>query len=69
MGSVIKVFPMLLAVAITACGSGGSSSYVNPVVNGWSWVGGSNESGAYGIYGVQRTPALSNIPGGRDICD
>ena len=45
MRGVIRLLPMMLVAAITACGSGGgSSTVVNPVVNGWSWVGGSNES-------------------------
>ena len=68
MRGVIKLLPMVLVAAITACGSGGgSSAVVNPVVNGWSWIGGSNESGAYGVYGLQGVPAASNIPGGRYI--
>lgn len=68
MRGVIKLLPMVLVAAITACGSGGgSSAVVNPVVNGWSWIGGSNESGAYGVYGLQGVPAVSNIPGGRYI--
>ncbi|RTL10656.1 MAG: galactose oxidase [Neisseriaceae bacterium] len=68
MRGVIKLLPMMLVAAITACGSGGgSSTVVNPVVNGWSWVGGSNESGAYGIYGLQGVPSTTNMPGGRYI--
>ena len=37
----------------------------NPTSKQWTWVGGSNASGAYGVYGLQNTAASSNMPGAR----
>ena len=42
----------------------------SPSTNEWTWMGGSNtfnmrNSGAYGVYGTQGTPAAGNVPAGR----
>lgn len=37
----------------------------NPTTNQWTWVGGSNASGAYGVYGTQQVASNTNIPGSR----
>ena len=37
----------------------------NPATNQWAWIGGSNVSGAYGVYGTQGIVASTNIPGAR----
>lgn len=42
----------------------------NPATNQWAWMGGASiisGSGPGGIYGVEGTPAASNIPGGRSF--
>jgi N-acetylneuraminic acid mutarotase len=58
---------------------GGSGSYVNgsdgylnelwefnPYTNQWAWMGGSNNTGQYGVYGTLGTPAAGNVPGSRN---
>jgi N-acetylneuraminic acid mutarotase len=37
----------------------------NPSTSEWTWMGGSNLTGASGVYGVEGTPAAGNIPGAR----
>lgn len=37
----------------------------NPNTNQWAWIGGSTNSGAYGVYGTQGVAANDNIPGSR----
>ena len=37
----------------------------NPTTKTWTWQGGSNQTNAYGVYGVQGVPASANIPGAR----
>ncbi len=37
----------------------------NPATNQWTWVKGSNLSGAAGVYGTIGTPAPGNVPGAR----
>jgi len=37
----------------------------NPSTNEWAWMGGSNTGNQPGVYGMLRTPAAGNIPGGR----
>ncbi|WP_317897909.1 LamG-like jellyroll fold domain-containing protein [Aurantibacillus circumpalustris] len=32
----------------------------------WTWIKGSNTYGAFGVYGILGTPAVSNIPGARE---
>jgi N-acetylneuraminic acid mutarotase len=38
----------------------------NPSTGYWTWMSGSNQSGAFGVYGTQGVPAAGNIPGSRD---
>jgi len=37
----------------------------NPSTGQWTWMSGSNASGASGVYGTVGTPAASNVPGAR----
>lgn len=37
----------------------------NPSINQWTWVNGSTESNAYGIYGSMGVAAANNMPGAR----
>lgn len=37
----------------------------SPNTNQWTWISGSNTSGAYGVYGTQGTASSNNIPGSR----
>jgi len=37
----------------------------NPSTTLWTWMGGSNTSGAAGVYGTPQTPAAGNMPGSR----
>ncbi|HKE96074.1 MAG TPA: choice-of-anchor D domain-containing protein [Povalibacter sp.] len=37
-----------------------------PVTHRWTWLGGSKQGNALGIYGTQETPALANFPGARE---
>jgi hypothetical protein len=50
--------------------TGMSSTYLNDLWkfdgNNWTWVSGSNVTYQKGIYGIQGTPALSNVPGSRN---
>jgi N-acetylneuraminic acid mutarotase len=64
----MKIFIFALALFLGACSSGTSSPFVIPATpTGWAWMGGSNISGAYGVYGTQGVAATSNIPGARYI--
>jgi len=36
-----------------------------PTTKTWTWQGGSNQTNAYGVYGVQGVAASTNIPGAR----
>jgi len=38
----------------------------NMITGNWTWLGGSNRSGANGVYGTLGTPSASNQPGARD---
>lgn len=38
-----------------------------PGSGGWTWISGSNKSGATGVYGTQGVAATTNIPGARDM--
>lgn len=38
----------------------------SPTSKQWTWMGGSNATGASGVYGTRGTPAATNIPGARD---
>jgi N-acetylneuraminic acid mutarotase len=51
------------AGTVGAANVGGIS--VTCVFATWSWVGGSNVTGARGVYGTQGVPAVGNIPGAR----
>ena len=37
----------------------------NPVTGEWTWMKGSNATGAAGVYGAINTPAAGNTPGAR----
>lgn len=38
----------------------------NPTTSEWTWMSGSNALGVGNTFGVKGTPALTNVPGGRD---
>ncbi|MDQ5948496.1 MAG: hypothetical protein QG651_990, partial [Pseudomonadota bacterium] len=62
MQNLKKVFALsLIALGISACNSGGTSSPAAPTT-GWTWMNGSNQVNALGRYG---SPA--DMPGGRDL--
>lgn len=68
MKKFIKYAPLIIAaISMSACGSGVSASSSGTPTTGWTWVGGSNESNAYGIYGSIGIAASANIPGGRNL--
>lgn len=62
-----KFLLVALATSLSSCNGGGSSNATAAAKGVWTWIGGSNQSGAYGIYGTLGTPSTTNIPGGRDI--
>ena len=37
----------------------------DPATGQWTWWGGSNTTGHYGVYGTRRTPDPANVPGSR----
>ncbi|MGA2990094.1 MAG: kelch repeat-containing protein [Candidatus Korobacteraceae bacterium] len=37
----------------------------NPTNKEWTWVSGSNTASAFGVYGTQGVPAVTNVPGAR----
>jgi hypothetical protein len=41
----------------------------DPATNQWTWVGGSNSSGAPAVYGTQGVPAGGNYPGARQLVE
>ncbi|MCC2624580.1 MAG: hypothetical protein K0R14_453 [Burkholderiales bacterium] len=65
----MKIFILILsALYLNACSSGTSSPTVTPATPlGWTWMGGSIYTGAYGVYGTQGVASASNIPGSRYI--
>ena len=64
MQNLKKIFALsLVALGINACNSGGGSSAPTAApTTGWTWISGSNQANALGIYG---SPA--DMPGGRDL--
>jgi N-acetylneuraminic acid mutarotase len=62
---IMKNFVFVLALFLGACSVGTSSPTVSPT--GWTWMGGSNATNAYGVYGTQGLAAQGNIPGARYI--
>ncbi len=61
----MKIFVLILALFLGACSNGTSSPTISPT--GWTWMGGSNFTGANGVYGTQGVASQSNIPGARYI--
>ena len=41
----------------------------DPATNQWTWVGGSNSTGAPAVYGAQGVPAAGNYPGARQLME
>ena len=62
-----KFLPLCIALVLSACNSGGSSSPSGSSSGAWGWISGSNESGAFGVYGTKGIAAGVNIPGARAI--
>ena len=64
--STLLSFILPLTLTLTSCNSGGSSS---SSANGgaWGWISGSDESGAFGVYGNKGISSQANIPGARAI--
>ena len=61
------IFPCTLILSLTACvpSGSGSGSNVNVKANEWTWMSGSNTTGAVGVYGTQGAASAGNGPGSR----
>jgi Uncharacterized protein conserved in bacteria len=47
-------------------GSGFFSLSAEAQINEWTWIGGGSNGGSPAVYGTLGTPAVGNVPGGRD---
>ena len=61
------ILPSTLFLALTACvpSGPGPGSNVNVKANQWTWMSGSNTTGAVGVYGTLGSASASNLPGSR----
>ena len=69
---MIRYALLLIAIAaLGSCGGGSSGCNVNCTssspTSSWTWVGGSNQTGALGVYGTKGSSSATNIPGSRYI--
>ncbi len=63
-----KLLILSTFLALTACGSGGSSGVSRTTsisIDLWTWVSGSNEVNQSGVYGIKGMPGADNLPGAR----
>ena len=68
-------FPLLVSIALFASGCGGGSGSSGgggttpppppSTANEWTWMSGSDTTGASGVYGTLGVASASNVPGGR----